>query len=108
MKTKKPQQGKQSNKKRPIRHFVIGGAFIIFLICSVFSIASINKQLKEKREQFNVIQNQINIQELKNSELEHVLNYSDEEYLEYVIKKAHNDLDYVRQGERVFVNSAGN
>ncbi|MBQ4569705.1 MAG: hypothetical protein IJA62_06625 [Ruminococcus sp.] len=104
----KQQQQKNKSKKRPLRRIILGGAFIVFLICSVFSIASINKQINDKRRQYDDIQNQISIQELKNSELEHVLNYSDEEYLEYVISKAHNDLDYVRQGERVFINSAGN
>ncbi len=104
----KQQQQKNKSKKRPLRRIIFGGAFIVFLICSVFSIASINKQISDKRQQYNAIQNQISIQELKNSELKHVLNYSDEEYLEYVISKAHNDLDYVRQGERVFINSAGN
>lgn len=99
---------KKQNSKRPIRHFIIGGAFIIFLICSVFTIASIKKQVREQGDRLDAINNQLSIQELKNSELKHVLNYSDEEYLEYVINKAHNDLDYVRQGERVFINSAGN
>ncbi len=104
----KPELIKSKNKKRPLRHFIIGGAFVIFLICSTFFISSIKKDYKEKSELYNSIQNQISVQELKNSELKQVLNYSDEEYLEYVINKAHNDLDYVRQGERVFINSAGN
>lgn len=99
-----------SNKKkrRPLRYTVLCAVFVVFLIYSVFTIASINKQIKEKNSQYDAIKSEIHIQELKNSELEHVLNYSDEEYLEYVINKAHNDLDYVRQGERVFIISAGN
>lgn len=98
-----------SNKKkrRPLRYTVLCAVFVVFLIYSVFTIASINKQINEKESQYDAIQSEIRIQELKNSELEHVLNYSDEEYLEYVINKAHNDLDYVRQGERVFIISAG-
>ncbi len=98
-----------SNKKkrRPLRYTVLCAVFVVFLIYSVFTISSINKQIKEKESQYDAIRNEIRIQELKNSELEHVLNYSDEEYLEYVINKAHNDLDYVRQGERVFIISAG-
>lgn len=95
-------------KKHPLRYTVLCAVFIIFLIYSVITITSINKQIKEKETQYNEIQSEIRIQEFKNSELEHVLNYSDEEYLEYVINKAHNDLDYVRQGERVFIISAGN
>ena len=97
-----------NKKRRPLRYLIFGAVFFVFLVCSAFSIASINKQLSVKRAEYDAIQNQISIQELKNSELEHVLNYSDEEYLDYVINKAHNDLDYVRQGERVFINSAGN
>ena len=95
-------------KKHPLRYTVLGAVFIVFLLYSVFSITSINRQIKEKEKVYNAIQDEMRIQELKNSELEHVLNYSDEEYLEYVINKAHSDLDYVRQGERVFINSAGN
>ncbi len=98
----------QKKKRHPFRYFVIGGVFIAFLIYSVFAIADINQRIKEKQSQYDALRNEIQIQELKNSELEYVLNYSDEEYLEYVINKAHKDLDYVRQGERVFVNSAGN
>ena len=95
-------------KKRPLRYVLLGIVFVVFLICSVFTIGSINKQLNDKQAEYDAIQNQISIQELKNNELDKVLNYSDEEYLDYVIKKAHSDLDYVRQGERVFINSAGN
>lgn len=97
----------KKKKRHPLRYTVLCAVFVVFLIYSVYSIASINKQIKEKQAQYNSIQNEIGIQELKNSELEHVLNYSDEEYLEYVINKAHSDLDYVRQGERVFIISAG-
>lgn len=99
---------KQNKKKHPFRYFVIGAVFIAFLIYSVFAIADINSRIKDKQNEYDAIMTELRIQELKNSELEHVLNYSDEEYLEYVINKAHSDLDYVRQGERVFVNSAGN
>lgn len=99
---------KNNGKKKPARYIILGLAFVVFLFCSVFTISSINSQIKVKKDQYNALQNEITIQELKNSELESVLDYSDEEYLEYVINKAHNDLDYVRQGERVFINSAGN
>lgn len=97
-----------NKKKHPLRYIALGAVVFVFLISSFITIATINKQIKEKQAELDAIRNEIRIQEIKNTELEHVLNYSDEEYLEYVINKAHNDLDYVRQGERVFVNSAGN
>ncbi len=98
---------RNKKKRRPLRYTVLCAVFVLFLIYSVYSIATINLQIKEKKEQYNSIQNEIGIQELKNSELDHVLHYSDQEYLDYVINKAHSDLDYVRQGERVFIISAG-
>ncbi|MBQ8000555.1 MAG: hypothetical protein IJ298_04980 [Ruminococcus sp.] len=95
-------------KKNPVLYIVLGAVVFVFLIACFVKIADIQNQIAEKEAELESIQNEIRIQEIKNSELEHVLNYSDEEYLEYVINKAHSDLDYVRQGERVFVNSAGN
>lgn len=99
---------KDKKKKHPVWYIVLGVAIFVFLIGAVIKIATINVQISEKQAELDAINAQIRIQEIKNSELEHVLNYSDEEYLDYVISKAHSELDYVRQGERVFVNSAGN
>ena len=98
----------KKKKKHPMWYIVLGVALFVFLIGAVINIAKINIQISEKQAELDAINAQIRIQEIKNSELEHVLNYSDEEYLDYVINKAHSELDYVRQGERVFVNSAGN
>lgn len=95
-------------KKHPLRYIALGAVVFVFLISSFITIATTNKHIAEKQKELDSIKSEIRIQEIKNAELEHVLNYSDEEYLAYVISKAHTDLDYVRQGERVFVNSAGN
>lgn len=94
-------------KKHPLRYIALGVVFFAFLVYAVYYIASVNNQISQKQAEYDALQNEIEIQEIKNSDLEHVLNYSDEEYLDYVISKARNDLDYVKQGERVFVNSAG-
>lgn len=99
---------KDKKKKHPMGYIILGVVLFVFLIGMVVNIAIINLQISEKQAELDAINAQIRIQEIKNSELEHVLNYSDEEYLDYVISKAHAELDYVRQGERVFVNSAGN
>ncbi len=99
---------KSNKKKHPLRYIIPGAVLLIFLLACFIRIANIQSEIAEKQAQLDAINDEIRIQEIKNSELEHILNYSDEEYLEYVISKAHSDLDYVRQGERVFVNSAGN
>lgn len=98
---------KNKKKKHTLRYITLGVVFFAFMIYAVYSIATTNQRIAEKQELYDNILNEIEIQEIKNSELEEVLNYSDEEYLEYVISKARSDLDYVKQGERVFVNSSG-
>ncbi|MBQ9742792.1 MAG: septum formation initiator family protein [Ruminococcus sp.] len=98
---------KEKKSSTPFKYIALGVVFIAFLIYGVYAIASINSQIAEKEEQLNAINNEIVIQEAKNADIEQVKNYSDEEYLEYVISKARKDLDLVEQGERVFINSAG-
>ncbi len=101
---------KQENKKKlgPLRYIAIGGTFILVLILVICLNTVINRQIAEKEEELSLLQNKIEVKEMQNAELEKVLNYSDEEYLEYVLSKAHDDLGYVRQGERVFEIVSGN
>ncbi|MDD6252310.1 MAG: hypothetical protein PUA85_06700 [Oscillospiraceae bacterium] len=101
---------KQENKKkfRPLRYIAVGGTFILVIILVLCLNSVINKQIAEKESKLLTLQNEIEIQEMQNAELDKVLNYSDEEYLEYVLSKAHDDLGYIRQGERVFEIVSGN
>lgn len=101
---------KQENKKKfhPLRYIAVGGTFILVIILVLCLNSVINKQIAEKESKLLTLQNEIEIQEMQNAELDKVLNYSDEEYLEYVLSKAHDDLGYIRQGERVFEIVSGN
>ncbi|MBR3971368.1 MAG: hypothetical protein IKJ83_00555 [Ruminococcus sp.] len=98
------------NKKtrHPLRYIVLGAVFVVFVFSTLIIITSNNKQIKSKTRELNAIKNELQIQQMENSKVEIISNYSDEEYLEYVIQKAHNELDYVKQGERVFIITAGN
>lgn len=98
----------KKKKPHPLRYIILGVAFVFFMISAFMMIASNNKEVKQKQQELDTINAQISIQELKNVELENYANYSDEEYMQYVIKKAHKELDYVKKGERVFTIVAGN
>ena len=63
-------------KKHPMWYIVLGVALFVFLIGAVINIAKINIQISEKQAELDAINAQIRIQEIKNSELEHVPNYS--------------------------------
>lgn len=99
---------RNKKKRRPLRYIVLCAVFVIFIFSAFFMISSNNKQIKSKTRELNAITNELQIQQMENSKVEIISNYSDEEYLEYVIQKAHNELDYVKQGERVFIITAGN
>ncbi len=103
-----------SNKKKrhPLRYFVLGAVFVIFMIYMFITIAHNNSLIKEKQQELDLINYNIEIKNiaiasLKN-ESEYNGNYSDPGYLEDVVRRAHKVLDYVRPGEIVFVITAGN
>lgn len=97
-----------NKKSHPLRYVVLGAVFVIFMISAFVMIADNNKQIKQKQQEIDAINAELSIQEIKNREIQNYANYSDEEYMQYVIDKAHSELDYVKKGERVFTIVAGN
>lgn len=95
-----------SRKKRsPFYYIVFSAVVVIFLCVFVSSVSIIYSDIAEKRAELAALKHEIEIQEMKNAELEAVV-YSDVEYLKYATKVA-RDNDYVKSGERVFINSSG-
>lgn len=92
----------KNKKSHTLRYIAIGAVFFLLIIYAVYSIANISSQIREKEEELQALNHEIQIADVENNELKEVLGFSDEEYLEYVLRKAHNDLGYVREGERVF------
>ncbi len=92
----------KNKKSHTLRYIAIGAVFFLLIIYAVYSIANISSQIREKQAELEAINHEIQIADVENNELQEVLGFSDEEYLEYVLRKAHNDLGYVREGERVF------
>ncbi len=96
--------------KKPLfnlRYIVLCIVVLVFTVYSVVTLVDLYSQIAEKKSELEDINNEITIQEIKNEEMNELYNSSDEEFSKYVEQIAREDLDYMRQGERVFVNVSG-
>lgn len=99
---------KESNKSlRGLKYIVLCVVVLIFAVYSVVTLVDLYSQIGEKKSELDSINDEITIQEIKNEEINDLYNSSDEEFSRYVEQIAREDLDYIKQGERVFVNVAG-
>ena len=96
--------------KKPLlnlRYIVLCVVVLVFAVYSVVTLIDLYSQIGEKKSELEALQDEIAIQEIKNEEMNDLYNSSDEEFSKYVEEIAREDLDYIRQGERVFVNISG-
>ena len=82
-------------------------ASFALILYAVISLASINSQIRERRQELDEIKNEITVQEIKNEEMSRTYQLTEEQRSDYMERIARDDLDYVKEGERVFVNVAG-
>lgn len=82
-------------------------AVFAFAIYAVITLVGLHTQIVEKRAELEEIQGEITVQEIKNDEMNKMYNYTDDEFAGYIERIARDDLDFVRSGERVFVNVSG-
>lgn len=90
-----------------LKYIVLCGVVLVFTVYSVISLVSLYSQIGQKKSELESINKEIEVQELKNEEMSELYNSSDEEFSGYIERIAREDLDYIREGERVFVNVAG-
>ena len=83
---------------------LVGLAFVVY---ALITLSGINSQIRERREQLNAIKDEITVQEIKNDAMSKTYNLTDSERSAYMERLARDELDYVKEGERVFVNVAG-
>lgn len=101
---------KEKETKKPlrsIRYVLLCVVILLFAVYSVVTLVDLYSQIGEKKGELEAIKDEITIQEIKNEEMDALYNSSDEEFSDYVEQIAREDLDYIRQGERVFVNVSG-
>ena len=94
---------KRLNKKF-ILLYIAGFAFLVY---ASYTIISQSVELNSRHAELDELNHQIEITEIKNDYLDTVKNYKDDDLKEYIENIAREDLDYVKNGERVFVNISG-
>ena len=100
-------EGKGRRFPSRLAYVLIAAAAFAFIIYSVVSLVGIQSQINKRRAELEEIKDQITVQEIKNEEMSKTYNLSEKERSEYIEQIARDDLDYVKEGERVFVNVSG-
>lgn len=96
-------QKKKFNKK----YILLFVALAAFLVYASFTIINQSIQIREKKEESDRLDNQRQILEIKIDSLKKIKNLKDDELRKYYEDIAREDLDYLKNGERVFVNVSG-
>lgn len=94
-------------KKRKKRYFLLYLAIIGFAFYAVITIINQNVQIADKKAELKDLLQQINVVEINTQYLEKVQNYKGDELSEYMEKIAKEELGYISEGERIFINVAG-
>ena len=95
---------KRNRSKKFILLYLAGFAFVIY---AAFMIISQSIDISEKRAELKSLQDELEIVEIENDYLSEIKGYSGDELNEYIENIAREDLDYVKNGERVFINISG-
>lgn len=108
-KVQKPKndQKKAEKKSSKLGYIVLCVAIIAFSAYAAVTLINLHYRIADKQAELDEIKSQVSVQELKNSEMKKLYEYSDEEFSSYVEQIARDDLDFVGAGERVFVNVSG-
>ncbi len=101
------EKSKSTKKPSKLVYIFLYVAVLAFVAYAVFTLLNIHSQIKSKKDELKDINNQIKVQEIKNDEMNKLYNYTDKEFSDYVEQIARDEFDYVKTGERVFVNVSG-
>lgn len=94
-------------KLRKKRFILLYLAIIGFVFYAVITIINQNIQIAEKKAELQDLQQQISVVEIQTQYLDKVQGYEGDELKEYIEKIAKEELGYVGEGERIFINVAG-
>lgn len=82
-------------------------AIAAFVVYASFTIINQSIEISDKKAELDSINKQLEIVEIKSEDLKEIKNYKGKELSEYIENIAREDLDYIKNGERIFVNVAG-
>ncbi len=93
------------SKKR--KHILLYLAIIGFAFYAVITIINQSVRISDKKEELKELQQQINVVEIQTQYLKKVQGYKGDDLSKYIEKIAKEELGYVGEGERIFINVAG-
>jgi len=96
-------EGKTEKRKRK-KSFLLRFAVLVFSIYVLVLLIQQQSVISAKKQQLSAVNQQIQIQEIKNEELKDDVGKGNSAYME---KTAREELGYSKPGERVYVNIAG-
>ncbi|MCQ2514198.1 MAG: septum formation initiator family protein [Ruminococcus sp.] len=94
-------------RKSKTKYALLYVAIIGFVCYAVITIVNQNVKIAEKRSELQQLQQQVNVVEIQSQYLEKVQNYEGDELEDYIEKIAKEKLGYISEGERIFINVAG-
>ncbi|HIU31891.1 MAG TPA: septum formation initiator family protein [Candidatus Caccousia avistercoris] len=83
-------------------------AVFAFSVYMIAALVNQQVQISEKSRQLEEIQEQLQVQEIRNEEIRRAISDNAVQTDEYIERYAREELDYAKPGERIFVNIAGN
>ena len=99
---------KKPKKKRSKSILLLFVALFGLTLSAAITIVNQNIAISEKKAELAALEAELQIVEIENDYLEEVKNYKGEDRDEYIENIAREDMDYIKNGERVFVNVSGN
>lgn len=94
-------------KKRSKKYWLLYVAGFAFLVYASFTIVNQSIEISTRREELKKINDQLKIVEIESEYLKKVKNYKGDDLSDYIENIAREDLDFVKNGERVFINVSG-
>ena len=100
---------KNKNKKKTrLLYIPLCIAIFAFVVFSAFTLISISNEIAKQTAVLDELNKQISITEIEIDELKDIKNYKGAERDDYIENIAREDLNYLKNGERVFINISGN
>lgn len=98
----------RNKKKTRLLYIPLCIAVFAFVVFSAFTLITQSSEINKQRAVLDDLNKQIEITKIEIKELKDIRNYEGEELDDYIENIAREDLNYLKNGERVFINVSGN
>lgn len=93
--------------RRKKKNILLRFAVVVFAGYFLFLLISQQIEIQQKRTQLSQVKQEIELQEIKNNDIENSLDSGTDSDAAYIEQKAREELGYAKPGERVYINIAG-